>query len=132
MLNFFVVFGRYRRPHRIKGETFLCPTCGSHQYFWQKSLRAYFHIFFIPLFRVGDDQVLPQIECAGCGNQFHERVLHKTSALMAEIESRGPAKFDPKEDLTTTAECAVCGRKNSVNTIVCPRCETRLRPENGS
>lgn len=121
-----IIFGWGHRGHRVKGETFLCPVCGTHQIYWHRWLRKYFHLFFVPLFSLGDDRNLSRIECSGCGSDFDETVLHGHSPAIRALEQGQPASFDPREDLTTTAACPTCGRQNSIHTRVCPRCETRL------
>jgi hypothetical protein len=47
-------------------------------------------------------------------------------ARMLREDSRDTG-LNPNEDLVSTVECPHCGRENSVNTPVCPQCETRLQ-----
>lgn len=61
----------------------------------------------------------PLLTAAGIG-----AVVMGARMLRGDSDDRG---LDPNEDLISTAECPQCGRENSVNTRVCPRCETRLR-----
>jgi transcription elongation factor Elf1 len=114
------------RVEKLKSGTFLCPTCGTQQMYYELRRQAYYSFLFVRAWAIGMPEDLDRIECAGCGNQFNSAVLRGLSPELAAYDNLKPPRHDKHEDLESTMKCPNCGRENAMTARVCPRCERRL------
>ena len=73
-----LIWGTKPVKRRIDVGEFHCPQCGSQQPYQRMSVRKHGHVYWIPLFGMGDP--VEYVECRTCGGQFVPEVLERQSS----------------------------------------------------
>jgi len=73
-----LIWGTKPVKRRIDVGEFHCPQCGSQQPYQRMSVRKHGHVYWIPLFGMGDP--VEYVECRTCSGQFVPEVLERQSA----------------------------------------------------
>lgn len=70
---FFLFFGTRVRRRDIGRGTFHCPYCYAQRTYERVEARTWFHVFWVPLFPVG--QAWESVRCTVCGGEWGPAVL---------------------------------------------------------
>jgi uncharacterized tellurite resistance protein B-like protein len=115
-----VIWGSRAVKRRLDAGRFHCPQCGCQQEYELISAQRHGHVYWIPLFRLG--QPVEYVECQGCRNGFDPVVLERQpmdreafaaafgSAVMASVAAvalaDGPASDAELEGMRTAVAAA--------------------------
>ncbi len=70
MIIFFGTRQVVRDDDRPGGEMRQCPRCGQYALFKLRTVRTFFHVFWIPVFPVGGAQPILLVSCKNCGEFY--------------------------------------------------------------
>lgn len=70
-----LIWGTKPVKRRISVGEFYCPQCGSQQPYQRMWVRKHGHVYWIPLFGMGEP--VEYVECGTCGGEFLPQVLER-------------------------------------------------------
>ena len=70
----FIIFGTKSRIIHEDGGYFVCPQCEVLRPYKLQSYQAWFTLFFIPLFPIGEKKN-KHVECQHCKTSYYPRIL---------------------------------------------------------
>ena len=85
----FLFFGSRNVRRTLQQGEFRCPRCRSVQRYERVFAQPHAHVYFVPLFKVGQGQ--EYVRCEQCRGRFHPSVLGPPIAAVADRAGSGPA-----------------------------------------
>ena len=103
----FLFFGSRNVRRTLQQGEFLCPRCRSVQRFERVYAQPHAHVYFIPLFKLGQGQ--EYVRCERCRGRFHPSVVAGSAAEAAAVghQASGGPGADARANLIAATAAAL-------------------------